>query len=404
MADDPTEAPPAAPESGRSRRPPPTIDLEATEIAREGAADPAAAESPADAEHADASTNADTNARETPTPPPAASPRKTGTAVVAALTGALAACGVIGAAVWAGWPAPPPTVVAPAPDTSRIDALTKRLAALEARPAPSPVTAPDSTSPTPELVARLDALEKAASTLRADLEALRAQEQQTATAVDDIKAAPAPAAAPPDLSPITARLGQLETATRALSAEAAKQRAVPADDKPLRRILAVTVLDRLVRQGDSYAAALAAAKPLAPQPDAFKPLEPFAASGVPSANTLSKDLLTRIAALAPPAAAPKPVESTGVIDRLLAHAERLVRIRRAGRSVGEGHGEIIDRAAAAARRDDIATARRELMTLGDADRAPFQSWIALVDARDAALAASHQLAADAVAALGKPTP
>ncbi|MCO5132740.1 MAG: hypothetical protein M9932_19615 [Xanthobacteraceae bacterium] len=397
MADDPTEVPTeaAAPDTGRPRRAPPTIDLEATEIPREPAADPSAGENSADPAAADA------DPRENPDAPPAA-PRKTGTAVVAALTGALAACGVIGAAVWAGWPATPAPVVAPAPETSRIDALTKRLAALEARPAPSPVAAPDSAFPAPELMARLDALEKTASALRADLDALRAQEQQTATALDEVKTAPREAPAAPDLSPITTRLGQLETATRTLSAEAARQRATPADDKPLRRILAVTVLDRLVRQGDSYATALAAAKPLAPQPDAFKPLERFAASGVPSANTLSKDLLTRIAALTPPT--PQPPEATGVLDRLLQGAERLVRIRRAGRSAGEGQGATVERAAAAARRDDVATARRELATLAEADRAPFQPWIELVDARDAALAASHQLAADAMAALGKPAP
>lgn len=377
-------------EAGRPRRAPPTIDLEATEIAREPTADPSAA---------------DDDARENPAPEPAppaaaAAPRKA-TAVIAALTGALAACGVIGAAVWAGWPPAPPPVVASAPDASRIDALTKRLADLEARPAPTPVNAPESAPPPAELLARLDAVEKAATALRADLDTLRAQEQQTAAAIDEVKAAPREAAAAPDLSPLTARLGQLETATRALSADATRQRAL-ADDKPLRRIVAVTVLDRLVRQGDSYATALAATKPLSPQPDALAPLERFAASGVPSANALSKELLALIEANAP--AAPSPPEATGVVDRLLSGAARLVRIRRAGRSTGEGQGDIVERAAAAARRDDIATARRELATLAGADRAPFQAWIALVDARDAALAASHQLAADAVAALGKPVP
>jgi hypothetical protein len=123
---------------------------------------------------------------------------------------------------------------------------------------------------------------------------------------------------------------------------------------------------------------------------------------VPNANTLSKELLTQIAALAP--AATKPVDGAGILERLQAGAERLVRIRRTDAPVGEGRSGIINRAAAAARSDDIATARRELSTLAATDHAPFQSWIALVDARDAALAASRQLATDAVAALGKPTP
>ncbi|MBN8983371.1 MAG: hypothetical protein J0H32_02630 [Rhizobiales bacterium] len=396
MVDDQHDAPRAAPDAARPKRTPPTIDLEATDVSSKPTDQPEASTGPGD----DASSTED--AREEPardnseTPPAAAPAPKAATAVTAALVGALAACGVIGAAVWAGWPHSPPPVVTPAIDTAQIDALTKRLASLEARPVPSP-GAPDA-----KLAARIDALEKLATALRADLDTLRAQQQQTATAVNDIKVAPRESAAAPDLSPITGRIDQLENATRALSAETAKQRAAPADDKPLRRIVAVTLLDRLVRQGDSYATALAAAAPLVSQPDALKPLEQFAASGVPSANTLSKELLTQIAATAP--VAPKPVEGAGILDRLQAGAERLVRIRRTDTPVGAGRGDIVNRAAAAARSDDIATARRELMTLSNTDRAPFQAWIALVDARDAALAASRQLATDAVAALGKPTP
>ncbi|MBN8962261.1 MAG: hypothetical protein J0H71_14110 [Rhizobiales bacterium] len=396
MVDDQHDAPATTPDAGRPKRTPPTIDLEATEISSKPTEQPEAAASPTDDASSAEHTREEPVRDSTETSPAATPAPKAATAVMAALVGALAACGVIGAAVWAGWPHSPPPVVTPAPDTAQIDALTKRLASLEARPAPTP-GAPDA-----KLTARLDALEKSAAALRADLDAVRAQQQQAATAISDIKTAPRESAPAPDLSAITGRIDQLENATRTLSAETAKQRAAPADDKPLRRIVAVTLLDRLVRQGDSYAAALTAAAPLMTQPDALKPLEHFAASGVPSANTLSKELLTQIAATTP--VAPKPVEGAGILDRLQAGAERLVRIRRTDTPAGEGRGDIVSRAAAAARRDDIATARRELMTLSNTDRTPFQAWIALVDARDATLAASRQLATDAVAALGKPTP
>lgn len=395
MVDDQHDAPRAAPDARRPRRTPPTIDLEATDISRTPTEQPEASPSPTD-EAPSAEDVREEPARDSTETPAAASAPKAATAVMAALVGALAACGVIGAAVWASWPHSPPPVATPAPDTAQIDALTKRLASLEARPAPSP-GASDA-----KLTARLDALEKSAAVLRTDLDTLRAQQQQTATAINDLKTAPREAAAAPDLSQITGRIDQLESTTRALSADAAKQRAAPADDKVLRRIVAVTLLDRLVRQGDSYAAALAAAAPLMAHPDTLKPLEQFAASGVPSANTLSKELLTQIAATAP--ATPKPVEGASILDRLQAGAERLVRIRRTDAPAGEGRSDIVNRAAAAARRDDIATARRELMTLSNTDRTPFNTWIALVDARDAAIAASRQLATDAVAALGKPTP
>lgn len=392
MVDDQPEAHPTSPDSSRPKRTPPTIDLEATEVSRKpaDAAATGAAHSAAPEQPAEGPTN---------TEPSAASPApRIVTTMIAALIGAATACGVIGAAVWAGWPATPsPPPLAAAPDTTQIDALTKRVTGLEARPTPPAASKPDAT-----LFARLDALEKATAMLRTDLDSVRQQQQQTASALGDIKTAPREAAATPDLSPIIGRIDQLENATRALSNEAAQQRAAPADDKTLRRIVAVTLLDRLVRQGDSYAAALAAATPLMSQPDTLKPLEHFAASGVPSANTLSKELLTQIAAIAP--AAPKSAEDGGILDRLQAGAERLVRIRRTDTPGGESRSDIINRAAAAARSDDIATARRELMTLSNTDRAPFQAWIALVDARAAALTASRQLATDAVAALGKPTP
>ena len=44
------------------------------------------------------------------------------------------------------------------------------------------------------------------------------------------------------------------------------------------------------------------------------------------------------------------------------------------------------------------------MTLAPADRAAAQSWLDKADARDAALAASRQFAADAMTALAKPAP
>jgi hypothetical protein len=91
------------------------------------------------------------------------------------------------------------------------------------------------------------------------------------------------------------------------------------------------------------------------------------------------------------------------MDRLQAGAAKLVRIERTD-AVGAGNGGAVARAAAAARSNDIAAARRELLTLSPADRAAVQPWLDKVDMRDAALAASRQFAADAMAALSKPAP
>jgi hypothetical protein len=159
-----------------------------------------------------------------------------------------------------------------------------------------------------------------------------------------------------------------------------------------------------VRQSEPFAAALATAKALAPDPNILKPLEPFAATGVPNPNALSRDLLATL--LPKLAAAPEGVTTTGtgIIDRLQAGAARLVRIERTDAAGTTDRSAVVVRAAAAAQRNDIAGARRELNTLTGAERAAVQPGIDRLDARDAALAASHQFAVDALAALSKTAP
>jgi hypothetical protein len=160
------------------------------------------------------------------------------------------------------------------------------------------------------------------------------------------------------------------------------------------------LLDVSVRHGDPYTTALAAAKSLTADADALKPLDGFAASGVPSANALSRELLTLVPKLSPPV----PENSTtgsGLVDRLQAGAAKLVRIQRTD-AVGNDRGAVVARVTAAALRNDMAEARRELNTLAPADRAAAQAWLDKADARDAALAASRQFAAEAMAALAQP--
>ena len=75
--------------------------------------------------------------------------------------------------------------------------------------------------------------------------------------------------------------------------------AVAPEDWP-RRVVAASLLDLAVRHGEPYAALLATAKSLAPNADALKPLEAFAASGVPSPAGLDRELLTLVPKLSPP--------------------------------------------------------------------------------------------------------
>jgi hypothetical protein len=160
------------------------------------------------------------------------------------------------------------------------------------------------------------------------------------------------------------------------------------------------LLDVSVRAGEPYAAALSAAKSFAANADALKPLDGFAVTGVPSTNVLNRELLAVLPKLSPPQE--NSTTGSGIVDRLQAGAARLVRIERTDAVAGNDRNAIVSRVTAAATRNDIAEARRELKTLAPADRAVAQSFIDKADARDAALAASRQFAADAMGAFTKP--
>jgi hypothetical protein len=383
MIDDRPEDTGLAPDSGRAKRAPPTIDLEASEISGEtrnagGEAQP----EPATQE---------------PAPPEPAAQQPATTAVsswvVAMVSGAVAASLAIAVAWVLGWPPVPSTPpAAPQVSVAMIDDLTTRIAGVESKASKPLVATPD-----PAAAARIETLEKSVVSLRAELAAARAQSEKLAA---DAKATTGDPSSSPDLSVINERIALLERATRAQGAEIAQENAKPADDIPLRRIVAAALLDVLVRIGDPFPAALAAAKSLTDNAEALKPLETFAASGVPSAANLSRELLTLVPKLSPPAA-PNTTTGTGIVDRLQAGASKLVRIERTD-AVGNDRGAIVARVTAAALRNEMVDARRELKTLAPADRAAAQAWIEKSEARDAALAASRQFAADAMAALAKP--
>jgi hypothetical protein len=377
MVDDRPEDTGAPAESVRPKRPGPTIDLEATEVS--GDVPDAAAAAPAEPE---------------PREPPASGMFPV---ISAAIAGAGAAGLVLAVAWYLGWNAASPLPAPPA-DTAAIDGLAARIASVESKTNAPPPAAP---APVPDTAAaaRIESLETSSASLRTELAVARAQSEKLAALVNEMKSAPREAP-PPDLSAIDQRLAQLEHTTRAQGSAIAQENTRPADDMPLRRVVAASVLDIAVRQGDPYVATLAAAKALGPDANALKPLDEFAASGVPTPAILCRELLTLVPKLSPPAPE-NSTTGTGIVDRLEAGASRLVRIERTD-AVGNDRGAVIARVTAAALRNDSSEARRELNTLPPADRAAAQSWIDKVNARDAALAASRQFAADAMTALAKP--
>jgi hypothetical protein len=308
--------------------------------------------------------------------------------VIAPFSGAAAAALVIGIGWMLGWP-PVPAPPAPSPSAAAIDDLSTRVGGLETKskqPALDPV-----------LASRLGALEKAAAASQSDLASLHAQADKLASAASAAPATPGNAA---DVAALNERIDQLEHASRTQSADAAREAAKAADDVPLRRVIAAALLDVAVRHGDPYPAALAAAKSLSPNPDALKPLDEFAAGGVPNPPALSRELLTLVPKLSPPQDT-TATTGTGLVDRLQAGAAKLVRIERTD-SVGNDRGAIVSRVTAAALRNEFGEARRELLTLAPADRAAAQGWLDKVAAREAALAASRQFAEDSMSALAKP--
>lgn len=328
------------------------------------------------------------------------------------MMGAVTAVLVLGAAKFAGLlDAPPP---APPPVTnnaskSEVEAIGTRIAKIEsdaakAVPAPRPVA-------DPAIAARLETMEKSLASLRGDVTAARAQSEKVAATLSEIKSAAPQAAASTtepqaasaaDTSAIEERLGKIERATAALSAAAAAPPPVPpapVEDPRMRKVAAATLLDSSVRQGEPYAPALAAVRALGDDADILKSLDAFAASGLPTANALSRELLALLPKLAPKP--DTPAAPSGMVERLQQSAAKLVRIERTD-AAGSGTSAIVTRVTAAAQRNDLNEAKRELMQLPAADRAPVQAWIARLEARDAALAASRQFAAETMTALSKP--
>lgn len=408
MDDDKQDKAGIQPSSDAAKRPPPTIELTASNVSDSAPASDAAASGAADTAAPESEATASDHTEAPPATEPslaAKTPSRASSIFVSALTGAVAAALVIGVAKLADWPGTPVQKPPDAVSKNDVDALGTRIAKIEtdaAKPVPAPRPVAD-----PAIVTRLDAVEKSLTSLRNDVAAARGQSEKVVAALNEIKSAPpravisqsAPAG---DTSALEERLGKIERATAALSAAAAAPLPVPPpplEDPNVRRMASATALDSAVRQGEPYAAALTAARSAGGDADVLKPLDAFAATGVPTAGALSRELLTLLPKLTPkPEAQPAP---SGMVERLQQSAAKLVRVQRTD-AAASGNAAILARITSAAQRDDVAEAKRELMQLPASDRVPVQAWIAKMDAREAALAASRQFAADTMAALSKP--
>ena len=425
-------------------RRPPTIELAATEVATPADEPAAGAAESADtraAEEAPASSNASSPAEGNQQTTSAASGR-----LKSQVAGVLIGAVIMAAALAALWltdliparestashtlasntPVPAPSSATPPPNQAQSQAQSRT-------PSPPASTVPPQTSPTTsDLSARLDRIERtievqrtepavggriagveaqakslgdgiAALQRRVDEIAASGQSaaKQADTALNAAEAAKSASEAAnkmevqrSDLDAVASRIMALESAVKGLAAAT-----VPVD-RAARLTVAAEALRATVERGAPYQAELASLRALGVDQKATAPLEPFAANGVPNAAALARELDALTPALQQ-ASEPELGDAT-FLGRLKANAEKLVRITPAGAPAGNDPAAVLARIRFDAAHGDIGAALAAIDALPDSAKSLTAAWSKKAAAREAALAASRQIAADALAALATP--
>ena len=404
----PAGAQPDAPQDAptgprRKKRAAPTIDLTATEMPsppHEAAPSPRSDPPPAPAQE------------------PPAEARSGGPISLATLAAGVAGAATVALVLVALWLAgllPVRTVASTdtgaqvSVDTKAIDALTLRVSKIEGTISKLP--AGDA-----GVAERLAAADSAMKSLGIALTALNRRSDDTAATasqareradaavktVTDLRASVQEAAknssagiSPADLDALQKRMAALEQSAKAARDDIAKASSA---DIAARLVLSAAGLRDAVASGAQFAAELAQAKSLGADDKVLAPLAPFAAAGVPTAPALAQELHALLPAMLKISGAQAP--EGGFIERLQANAGKLVRIRPVDAPPGDDASAVLARIEVDAAKADIAAALADIGKLSIATRAPAQAWIAKAQARQAALAAARQYAADTARALG----
>ncbi|MEI8146436.1 MAG: mitofilin family membrane protein [Alphaproteobacteria bacterium] len=310
-------------------------------------------------------------------------------------------------------------------DTARAD-LDKRLAALETRPAATaggPAAAPVDLMPLQTLVA----------TLRDEVTALKgAAGVASGTAGDagaaavelEGRVAAATAALGARITTLQSDLVKLETAQGAASTlareGAAKAEALAAQIQAIaprlaaaetaggenaqagRRAalaLAAESLRGAMARGSAYTAELAAIRGLGASAETLAALSGHAQAGLPTTAVLSR----RFTELAPALLRALPQSSApGMLDRLTANVQNLVRVRPVGEAAGDDPTIVIARVEAKLARGDLAGAIADTERLPDAAKTLAKPWLDQARARLDADRAVSRLSADALGAIAAP--
>ena len=295
-------------------------------------------------------------------------------------------------------------------DIVKIEELSARIAKLEAAP---PAAATD-----PALASRLAAVEAAMKPLAEHVTELdrqngdnasaakeaRERSEAVAKAMAEVNRADADQdkkhqSAQAELAGLNSRLDAVETLAKAIRDQVAES-AAPKADEPLRFALIAAGLRFALERGEPFTAELAAAKTIGVDPALLSSITPFAATGVPNPPELFRELTGLIPEMLK-ASAPA-VQEDNYLDRLQAHAQRLVRIRPAGDRPGDDAATVIGRIDRDMARRDLVGVLAELDKLPAPARAIAEPWRKKALARQAATAASAQLVAASFAKLGAP--
>ena len=230
--------------------------------------------------------------------------------------------------------------------------------------------------------------------------ALAQAKTAAAAATDAMKNATRTGVEQSDIDALNNRIAALESTMKSLSTDA--QRTSSADDRAARLTVAAEALRAAVDRGAPYQAELAVAQALGADQTATAPLEPFAADGLPNAAALAHEFaLLTPSLLQASGAAPR---ESSFLGNLEAHAQKLVRITPIEAPAGDDPASVIARINIDAARGDIAAALAGIARLPESARALAASWVKKAEAREAAIAASRRIAADALAAIGRPAP
>jgi hypothetical protein len=279
-------------------------------------------------------------------------------------------------------------------DQKPIDDMADRLRRLE-------TAAAKSSTVDPNLANRLATLEGQIRAVDEKLGALARRSDEIASLAAKRESAGSPDSTA-QIEALSNRIAELERTVKSTQAELARRsESERTGDRALRRIVVANALLNAVGRGTPFVAELDAATSLAPDPRTLTPLAPFAKTGVPDTDALARELVALIPAIGK--SIETPSGDGGLLDRLKASAERIVRVRPVDEAAGDNPTSILQRIESRAAQGNLTGAMTELAKLPAPAQALAKEWGATVEARNAAIEASRRFSAEALDAAGKLT-